>query len=456
MVLLIGGAFCLIFIFIIKNDWALIVSVCLLSILLGMVRYHIADQVYLPYENYIDKKIEVEGVIVDGPDFKENNQRFVLNEGTNNTKILVSADFDTDLLYGDKVRVKGKIEKPENFETDQGKIFDYINYLRKDNIFYTISFANVEVLSHGHGNMVKSILFKVKNKFLEKINLVIRYPENLLLGGLILGEKSAFSKELRESFVNTGTIHMVALSGYNITIVAEWFMKLFSFLPKMFGIGMGMFSIVLFIVMTGGGSTGVRAGIMAFLALYTRASGRNYDVGRALLLAGVLMILINPLTLPYDVSFQLSFLATIALIFFSPKCEKYFLWVTEKFGLREIATITFAVYIFVLPFLLYKTGNLSLVALPANMLVLPLIPITMAFGFLTGFFGVISYYVSIPFAFVSSLLLKYELGVIEMFARIPFAAVIIPNFPLVITILIYAYAVYVLWGSALKDLLRIQ
>src|SRR3989338_3431371 len=181
------------------------------------------------------------------------------------------------------------------------------------------------------------------------MNFVIKSPENLLMGGLILGEKASFNKDLRESFINTGTIHIVALSGYNITIVAEWFMKLFSFLPKNFGIGMGILAILSFIIMTGGSSTAIRAGIMATLVLIARETGRNYDVARALILAGVFMILLNPLVLVYDVSFQLSFIATVAVIFFTPKIEKYFLWVTDLFKLRDIISVTCATYIFIMP-----------------------------------------------------------------------------------------------------------
>src|SRR3989338_2386576 len=148
----------------------------------------------------------------------------------------------------------------------------------------------------------------MRKKFLEKMNFAIKSPENLLMSGLILVEKASFSQELRKSFVDTGTIHIIALSGYNVTIVAEWFMKLFSFLPKNLGIGMGIFTILLFVLMTGGSSTAIRAGIMATLVLVARATGRNYDVARALILAGVFMILLNPFVLVYDVSFQLSFI----------------------------------------------------------------------------------------------------------------------------------------------------
>ncbi len=131
----------------------------------------------------------------------------------------------------------------------------------------------------------------------------------------------------------------------------------FAYLPKNFGIGMGIFAIILFIVMTGASSTAIRAGIMAILALVARATGRNYDVGRALILAAVSMIAINPFLLCYDVSFELSFLVTIAVIFLAPRIEKYFLWVPDHFQMRDIASVTVAAYIFVFPFILYEMGN---------------------------------------------------------------------------------------------------
>lgn len=120
--------------------------------------------------------------------------------------------------------------------------------------------------------------------------------------------------------------------------------------------------------------------------------------------------------------------------------------------LRETVSVTFAVYIFVLPFLLYKMGNLSFVALPANVFVLPLIPLTMAFGFITSFLGMIHYVLAVPFGYVSYLLLHYELGVIGFFAHIPFASISIPNFPLFLTILTYIYFIYRLWWRGIKEL----
>ncbi|MDQ3076103.1 MAG: ComEC family competence protein [bacterium] len=403
------------------------------------------------FEKLVDEKLDFVGQIVEEPDVRENNQKLTVRvrKEKEKTKVLITTRFNDDFKYGEWVKWRGKLEKPENFTTDTGKEFDYINYLKKDGIMYLVQYPDISLqggLADDYGNPVKGTLILIKQKFLEKINFAIPDPESLLMGGLILGEKATFSDEQRQSFIDTGTIHIVALSGYNITIVAEWIMKLFAFLPHVLSIWVGIFAIFLFILMTGGASTAVRAGIMATLALIARATGRTYDIGRALVFAGVIMIAFNPMILRYDISFQLSFIATVAVIFLAPKIEKYFLWVTKKFGLRDIVTVTTSAYIFVLPFILYKMGNLSLVALPANILVLPFIPLTMGLGFLTGFVGLFSYFLSVPFGYISYLFLHYELGVINFLSQIPFASFSVPNFPLVLTLLIYSYFIYMLFG----------
>ncbi len=442
----------LFFSFISKNRWGIIAGVFVLAFSLGILRFQMAD-ISAPniFESQTGKKISLTGIVADEPDQRENSQKLTVKTkiGEEKTKILVTVNFNENFKYGDKINFSGKLEKPSNFITDQGKNFDYINYLRKDGIFYVMNYPAAEIISRNDGNKVKNLLFSIKEKFLRKMNL--ESPESLLMGGLILGEKSSFDQSLRQSFIDTGTIHIVALSGYNITIVAEWFMKLFAFLPKNIGIGMGIFAILFFILMTGGTSTAIRAGIMAALALIARVTGRNYDVARALLLAGVFMIALNPFVLAYDVSFQLSFTTTTAVIFFTPRIEKYFLWVTARFGLRDVVSVTCAAYIFVLPFILYKMGNLSLVALPANILILPFIPITMLLGFLTGFAGFIWHIFAAPFGYISYLFLHYELGVISLFSDLPFAAFSISNFPLLLTIAAYAYFIYKLFGRNIKN-----
>ncbi|MFA6301107.1 MAG: ComEC/Rec2 family competence protein [Candidatus Paceibacterota bacterium] len=456
---IISFALLLFFSLVARSKWGILISVLIFTSSLGILRFHIVD-VPAPsiFESRVGQKVSFSGEIIDEPRIKENNQQLAVEveEEKEKTEILLSTDLGTEYKYGDEINFSGKLEKPENFITDTGKEFDYVNYLRKDGILYVTGFPKIEIVSRGNGNFVQSALFTTKEKFLEKMNFAINAPENLLMGGLILGEKSSFDEAMRQSFVNTGTIHIVALSGYNVTIVAEWIMKLFSQvnfgLPAQAGFGFGILTILLFVIMTGGSSTAIRAGIMATLALVARATGRNYDVGRALVLAAVFMVILNPFVLVFDVSFQLSFIATIAVIFFAPKIEKYFTWVTKRFQLRDIVSVTCAAYIFVFPFILYKMGNFSLVALPANVMILPFIPFTMMLGFLTGFAGLIWYMFAVPFGFISYLFLHYELSVVGFFSNLPFAAFSFPNFPLWLTLFIYAYFIYRLFGKNIKKL----
>ena len=441
------------FSFISKNRVGILFSVFIFVFSLGILRFNFADR-SVPYffESQVGQKVNLSGEIMDEPDIRETNQELTVEVASSEqkTKILITTDFDQDFKYGYKINFSGKLAEPENFTTDQGKEFDYVDYLKKDGIFYVMSYPKIQIVSSGNGNFVRSALFSAKEKFSAEINSVIREPESLLMGGLIFGEKSNFDQSLKQSFVNTGMIHVVTLSGYKVTMIAQWIMQVFSFLPKNLGLGAGILTILLFVLMTGGSATAVRAGIMAALTLFARMTGRNYDVTRALILTGVLMIFLNPFVLVFDASFQLSFLGTIAAIFLTPKIEKYFLWVTPKLGLREIISITSAIYIFILPYVLYEMGTFSLSTLPANALVMPLVPLTMIFGFLTGFAGLIWQVLAVPFGFISYIFLHYELGVINFLANLSFASLSISNFPLWLTLLIYTYFIYRIFGRNIK------
>lgn len=429
-------------------------SILLIGLAIWAIRFYFLDLTPPSlFESHVDEKVKFSGIVTDAPRIRNTNTRFLVNVKTEKEfKILVTT-LNNDVEYGDEVEVRGTLKKAENFITDQGKEFDYVNYLKKDDILYAVSFARVEVVSKNNGSLIKKYLFQIKNNFLDKINFAISPPESYLLAGLILGEKSNFSEGLNDAFIKTGTIHIVALSGYNVTIVAEWIMSLFAFLGAS-SIYFGIFGILLFILMTGGASTAIRAGIMAVLALVARKTGRMYDAGRGLVLAGVIMIIWNPMILLYDVSFQLSFLATFAVIYITPKTIKYFYWVPARFGLRDIINVTTTVYVFMLPFILYKMGNLSLIALPANFLILPFIPITMLLGFVTGFMGLVSPTLSLVPGYITSMLLGYELFIIEKFAILPFASLTISRFPLVLVILIYTWFAYRLFYRDIQNFFK--
>lgn len=394
------------------------------------------------YSKVIGKEVIVEGEIVDDPDIRLNNQHLNIKLKDKNVTILSIISRSEDIHYGDSVIVRGVLEEPENFITQSGKEFNYKRYLANKDIYFIIKNANIKIISRRNGNKIKSFLYKIRNSFIKNINNIIPTPESDLANGLILGVRGGFDNEVKNEFINTGTIHIVALSGYNVSIVAEGVMKTFSLVfSQTISVIFGIIIISLFIMMTGASATAIRAGIMATIMLLGRMTGRNYMAGRALVITGILMIAHNPRVI-VDMSFQLSFIATGGVLFLTPKIMHWFKFLPMRFGIREMIATTMAATIAVLPILLYLTGILSLVSIPANILILLFIPTVMFFTFITGILGFISPILSIPFGFISYSILLYILSVIHFLGSLSFASVTIQSFPIIFTILSYLFLIF--------------
>jgi len=425
------------------------IIVIFILIIIAFVRFLFFIPKTPSFDNAIDKKVLVEGVISDAPDIRLSSQHLIFTPNGQETDILLILSKDIDISYGDKIKIKGILEEPENFITTSGKEFNYKRYLANQNIYFIIKNPEINIISNNNGNFLKSFLFKIRNAFVKNINKVILPPESDLAGGLILGVRGGFDVDTRDEFISTGTIHIVALSGYNVTIVAEAVMKILKiFFSQMISIVFGIIVIILFVIMAGASSTAIRAGIMAVIALFARMTGRNYDAGRALFIAALLMISYDPRVLT-DISFELSFLATFGVLFITSKVINWIRFIPIKFGLRELVATTIAATLSVLPILLYSTGILSLVSLPTNFLILPIIPVTMFFSFLIGIFGFISPSLSFLFGFISHLFLSYILFVIHFFASLPIASVVISSFSIIFVIIIYGF---LLWWVFKKDI----
>lgn len=388
-----------------------------------------------------DSYIIAEGVVVDEPDTRENTAHIAVaidtleESGSERAeidpkeKILVITELYPEWKYGDRVRIAGVLMQPESFTTETGRVFDYPGFLAKDGIYYEMIRPHIEKIGEYEGDPVRQVLFALKDAFVARIERAFPEPHASLLGGILLGAKESLGRDLLDDFRIVGLIHIVVLSGYNVTIVAEAIMRALSFFPRAFSLAFGAGSIVLFAILTGAGATVVRASTMAILVVLARATGRTYDITVALFVAGFLMLIANPRILVFDPSFQLSFLATLGLLYGAPIAERRLRFVTKKFNLREIAAATIATQIFVLPLLLYMTGQLSIAALPVNLLALPAVAPAMLFGFFAAVAAFVSIIVAFPFIAVAHLLLSYMLALVALFAAVPFAAVSIGAFP---------------------------
>lgn len=391
----------------------------------------------------VGEVVMLEGIVKRDVEKGNSNAKVYLE--TEAGMVLVFIDRHTTIKYGDKIIIKGKLDEPESFDTDLGRTFDYKNYLRAQGAGFIIRYGEIELLDSSQGNSVLASLLNLKEKFKTSLESNLPEPASGLALGLLLGVKGAISDELEEDFRRSGVIHIVVLSGYNIMLVVGFVLFIIGRLVRArarFILGIG--AIICFACLVGFSATVVRASLMASLLLFVELTGRRYDALRALMVAGVFMLMLNPYLLLYDVGFQLSFVATWGLIVFSPAIEKWLSVLPETLGIRSLVSATVATQLAVLPLLLYQIGEVSLVSIFTNILVLPMVPVAMLFAFFLGVVGLFSTALALPFTALAYASLSYIVFVAGKLADFYLAAVSVPVFPITLVFFMYGLLIY-LW-----------
>jgi len=299
--------------------------------------------------------------------------------------ILVSAPLYPPYQYGDQLKIKCELQSPSKIEN-----FEYDRYLARYHIYQLCYQPKIELISHNQGNFFLAKIYQFKNYLISRLNQILPEPQSSFLNGLLIGARSSIPADLQNAFSRTGTSHIVAVSGYNISIIVAFLISLLITLgldrKKSFYVI--TIIIIIFVILTGASASVVRAGIMGFIVLLAKQLGRPSRIRNTLILTATIMVIINPLILVYDMGFQLSFLATLGLVYISPiltkiiKVEKI-KWPALKIILGDYLLTTLSAMILTAPLILFKLGKFSFIAPLANILVLPLIPIAMMLGFIT-------------------------------------------------------------------------
>lgn len=236
-------------------------------------------------------------------------------------------------------------------------------------------------------------------------------PQAELLSGILLGSKKDLPHELRLALRDTSTLHIVVVSGQNLTLLASLFLKLSGLLKRKTAIVLSILAVIFYTLLTGGQIPVVRAAIMAILAFSAETFGRQKDGIWVLCLTGGVMLLINPAWIG-DLSFQLSFLATFGVIVLAPIFERYFT-ILPPFIKQDVA-ITLGAQLMVIPIIAQIFHQVSLVGVVANLLVGWTIPIIMILGILSIIVGSV-------FNLLVNIFLTYFIYIIYFFANLPFA-----------------------------------
>ncbi len=394
-------------------------------------------------------RVTYDAIVVGDPDLRDTNQRVALlvTKGDVKVKMLAVAPRTPEVKVGDTVRVSGTLSVPEPFADDNGRVFRYDKYLERDGIRFVLNFATLRVEKIAPWYSVSALFARIKHAFINGLNAALPEPYASLAGGIVIGGKSGLGNDLKDAFVRSGLVHIIVLSGYNVMVVAEWVMAALALtrLKKRYAIAAGILALILFVGIAGATAPAIRAALMAVIALYARATGRTYAASRALLVVVLAMLVWNPLYLVFDPGFGLSVAATVGLIWLAPLIEARLMKIKNAFLKNAIAT-TLAAQIAVLPLLLYNTGNLSFVAIPANILIVPFVPLAMAWSMIAGLggmiFGAILPFGAIVLGLPAYLLTAFLIFVAQASAALPYASILLPAFPFILTLTAYAALAY--------------
>lgn len=335
--------------------------------------------------NFLDETLVLEGVVISDPEISGDKQKFtlrtdfIINDSVTqkvNDKILVTLPQYPAVAYGDELRVESMLAQPEPFATEYGRTFAYDDFLRSQGIGYTMFAQNSELIDSNQTSSIISFLFDVKHNLFSSLARFMHAPYESIARAMVFGDKSGIPNDLETVFQKTGLIHIMVLSGYNITIIAVALLAVTRPFGRKFGIVISVIAIISFLLMTGLTPTSLRAGIMGGIGLLALGTFRRAHPLRALFLAGAIMAILNPFLLFESVSFQLSFLATLGLITLSPLFM--FVKIPKTAGLREIIASTIATQVAVLPILLGSIGMVSVIGILMNILIVPWVPIIMA------------------------------------------------------------------------------
>ena len=369
--------------------------------------------------------------------------------------ILVTLNRHVDYHYLDTVKVTGQLKTPIVTED-----FNYKNYLLKDGIYSVMDFPKTELISDKHQYNVFNFLYEkilfLKGKLMKSIDMNFSSSHSVILQGIVFGNDKNMPRDVKDKFNATGLSHITAVSGSNIVMLISILMVVL--LALGFWRAQAFYGTVAFIwiyiILIGFPVSGIRAVIMGSVALLAQKLGRQNSSGRVIMLTAAVMLFLNPMLLLYDVSFQLSFLASLGIIYLKPLIDYFISFTTNKKAsdsnkwklktLSDIISVTFSAQIFTLPIIAYNFGSISLIAPITNLLVLPFIPLLTMLGFLVSIFGIFSNFLAWVFYLPCWLLLTYLLKVIEIFYQ-PWAVKTVQHVSWIWLVVYYVILGFLIW-----------
>lgn len=423
---------------------------------LGAARYQMVqpvnDSSFIAYYNDLDRKVYVTGIIEDAPDVRDTYINLRLRVEAIDTgegdrpvhgDVLVRLANEYNVAYGNRARVRGFLQTPAENEE-----FSYRDYLALQGIHSSLRTDTVTILPGDAANPFRKFMYRLQRSLFNRLFKLFPDPEASLFAGVLLGADKSIPAEVQLAFKNTGTAHIVAISGFNIAIVSAVLLLLFSKLfGKKWGVLLAILGIIEYTILVGASASVVRAAIMGSLAVLAGLFGRRSLALNALGISALAMAFINPLVL-WDIGFQLSFAATLGLVLYAGPMQEAVSTFLKRFFPAEgvdrfigpfssYFLLTFAAQLTTLPISFYHFQRFSLVSFIANPLVLPAQPPLMILGGLAAVLSKVYMPLGQAAAWLAWPFAAYTIRMVEFFNNLPGAVISLREFSLLAAVVFY-------------------
>ncbi|MFN3491196.1 MAG: ComEC/Rec2 family competence protein, partial [Anaerolineales bacterium] len=424
------------------------------------------DAFHIAFYNDRNYDLLITGCLVEPPDYRDTYTNLKLRVEAVDTGdgdlpvdgfILVRVFPNQIYEYGERLRIRGRLKTPPENED-----FSYKEYLARQSIYSYVTKAEVTRLPGNNGNIVTAQVYKLKLKLLENTYRLFQDPEASLFAGILFGVDTGLPKKLQESFKNTGTAHIIAISGFNIAIIAGVLFSTFKYIfnQRMSAL-LAIFGIFFYAFLVGGDSAVMRAAFMGSIALFARQIGRRNAGLNALGVVAFIMALINPLVL-WDVGFQLSFFATLGLILYAEPFSNFTESIIAKFSKNDTSTfvklinenfiLTLAAQLTTIPIMVYHFNRISFISFIANPFILPVQPAVMILGGLSVFISLIIYPIGQLMAWFAWAFAAYTIRIVEFFDKVPNGVMVLSETSSQLILLIYFPLLYLTFNwSGIKE-----
>ena len=390
----------------------------------------------------------ISGKIISIPQTKDNNKTqffFKVNKieydniekSFNNEKVLVSLESDENFNIYDSYKIRGRLSIP--FKAGNPSQFDYGNYLRNFDtyaVFYgrnPYSMKDLDIPCFEKLNVKKTFsentLQKINN-YREKIlgvhSQYLSSPNLEILGGIVFGDDAVPPpRNIKQSFINSGLLHILAASGMNVGFIYSFFFLIMNFIRMPFRINncICILAVLTYVLMTGLGASVVRAALMLLFVLIGKLIDRDAHNISLLSFIAFLMLLYNPMYLN-DVSFQLSFVVTFGILFMIPYIIQYKNKIID--WIIGSVTIPIIAQIWVIPVQIFYFNNISIYSVFANIMSVPILSVISLGGFISSLLSLIepiSNIVCKVFDFILNPLIVILVNISDFWGTLPHSTV---------------------------------